>query len=104
MGRLFHRGGFESIISSECKRTIKNNPIADQTKTGFTHTLFQLDEIAQEIIDRHESHIPQELQLCTPRAGGGNRTRMGQAPLDFESSASTNFTTPACRFNIEIFV
>ena len=28
-------------------------------------------------------------------AGGGNRTRMEQAPLDFESSASTNFTTPA---------
>jgi hypothetical protein len=29
-------------------------------------------------------------------AGGGNRTRMEQAPLDFESSASTSFTTPAC--------
>ena len=29
------------------------------------------------------------------RAGGGNRTRMEQAPLDFESSASTSFTTPA---------
>ena len=29
------------------------------------------------------------------RAGGGNRTRMEQAPLDFESSASTYFTTPA---------
>ena len=28
-------------------------------------------------------------------AGGGNRTRMGQSPLDFESSASTSFTTPA---------
>jgi hypothetical protein len=28
-------------------------------------------------------------------AGGGNRTRMEQAPLDFESSASTYFTTPA---------
>jgi hypothetical protein len=30
-------------------------------------------------------------------AGGGNRTRMEQAPLDFESSASTSFTTPAIR-------
>ena len=28
-------------------------------------------------------------------AGGRNRTDMEQAPLDFESSASTNFTTPA---------
>ena len=29
-------------------------------------------------------------------AGGGNRTLMGQAPRDFESRASTSFTTPAC--------
>jgi hypothetical protein len=28
-------------------------------------------------------------------AGGGNRTLMGQAPRDFESRASTSFTTPA---------
>ena len=28
-------------------------------------------------------------------AGGGNRTRMGLRPEDFESSASTSFTTPA---------
>jgi hypothetical protein len=28
-------------------------------------------------------------------AGGGNRTRMIRRSLDFESSASTNFTTPA---------
>ncbi len=28
-------------------------------------------------------------------AGGGNRTRMGLRPEDFESSASTCFTTPA---------
>jgi hypothetical protein len=33
-------------------------------------------------------------------AGGGNRTRMEQAPLDFESSASTCFTTPA----VEVFI
>ncbi len=28
-------------------------------------------------------------------AGGRNRTDMGLLPLDFESSASTSFTTPA---------
>ena len=28
-------------------------------------------------------------------AGGENRTLMGQSPRDFESRASTNFTTPA---------
>jgi hypothetical protein len=28
-------------------------------------------------------------------AGGRNRTDTGLPPLDFESSASTNFTTPA---------
>ncbi len=28
-------------------------------------------------------------------AGGETRTRMGESPEDFESSASTNFTTPA---------
>ena len=28
-------------------------------------------------------------------AGGRNRTDTEQAPLDFESSASTSFTTPA---------
>ena len=28
-------------------------------------------------------------------AGGRSRTDMEQAPLDFESSASTSFTTPA---------
>ena len=27
--------------------------------------------------------------------GGRNRTDMGLTPLDFESSASTSFTTPA---------
>ncbi len=30
-------------------------------------------------------------------AGGENRTRMSISPEDFESSASTNFTTPALR-------
>jgi hypothetical protein len=30
-----------------------------------------------------------------PGAGGENRTRMSLRPLDFESSASTCFTTPA---------
>ena len=33
-------------------------------------------------------------------AEGRNRTDMGLLPLDFESSASTNFTTPAISGNI----
>ena len=30
-------------------------------------------------------------------AGGETRTLTGQGPLDFESSASTSFTTPALK-------
>ena len=38
-------------------------------------------------------------------AGGENRTRMELPPEDFESSASTNFTTPAqLSFYIYIFI
>jgi hypothetical protein len=33
-------------------------------------------------------------------AGGGNRTHMTRRPGDFESPASTNFTTPARRESI----
>ena len=36
-----------------------------------------------------------ELLGLTNGAGGRNRTDMDLHPLDFESSASTNFTTPA---------
>ncbi len=36
-----------------------------------------------------------ELRLVISGAEGRNRTDMGLLPLDFESSASTSFTTPA---------
>ena len=37
-------------------------------------------------------------------AGGGSRTRMEQAPGDFESPASTNFTTPARQLRYLFFI
>ena len=38
-----------------------------------------------------------EISELSLGAGGRNRTDMGSPPLDFESSASTSFTTPAQR-------
>ena len=38
------------------------------------------------------------LPLIFKSAGGETRTLTGFLPLDFESSASTNFTTPAMLF------
>ncbi len=35
-------------------------------------------------------------------AGGGTRTHTGLLPLDFESSASASFTTPAIDFGVVI--